>query len=501
VGLLAALILALAPFHVHFAQETRMYTLLTLNATLVVWALACLLTDPGAAAVPLGRQLADFFRAWRSARSEPGAGHQHDFRESPAGVSALTRRHRPPIQAIETDLAWLAYIFFTVATVLTHNTAIFFPVAVNLFVFGLMLCRRFTSYVQARGGAPPPLGLRRRGRQSPPAAGGEAIPSPVGTGDGRAQPPFGKAAHGKAVHSDSGGRVGARLEPPSLRNWLAAQAGVFLLWSPWLPAYVVQAIGVDRDFWIPAPTFGTVLDTAATFLCDFLPENIRWLAIAWFLYAILLLLGGFHFRRRLAHLALLLTLFATPLVGELLVSLRRPIFYDRTLIWASIPVYLLLAAGVNQLRYRPYILAAVGVLAAINGLALREYYTHFEKEQWNVAAAYVAERAQNEDTILFNATWVQIPFDYYFRVANRPIAEHGVPVDLFDRGVLEPKMARDDLPRLRSLIQGRQRVWLVYSHNWYTDPQGLIPAALGQELKLLDVRHFFGLEVRLYGVP
>jgi hypothetical protein len=276
---------------------------------------------------------------------------------------------------------------------------------------------------------------------------------------------------------------------------------VFLLWSPWLAPYIVQAIGVDREFWIPAPTFGTVLDTVATFLCDFLPENIARLAIAWFLYAILLLLGGFHFRRRLAHLALLLTLFATPLVGELLVSLRRPIFYDRTLIWASIPVYLLLAAGVNQLRYRPYILAAVGVLAAINGLALREYYTHFEKEQWNVAAAYVAERAQNEDTILFNATWVQIPFDYYFRVANRPIAEHGVPVDLFDRGVLEPKMARDDLPRLRSLIQGRQRVWLVYSHNWYTDPQGLIPAALGQELKLLDVRHFFGLEVRLYGVP
>jgi hypothetical protein len=194
-------------------------------------------------------------------------------------------------------------------------------------------------------------------------------------------------------------------------------------------------------------------------------------------------------------------LFATPLVGELLVSLRRPIFYDRTLIWASIPVYLLLAAGINQLRYRPFILAAVGALAMINGLALREYYTHFEKEQWNVAAAYVAEHVQNEDMILFNATWVQIPFDFYFRLANRPIVEHGVPVDLFDRGVLEPKMARDDLPRLRNLIQGRQRVWLVYSHNWYTDPQGLIPAALGQELRLLDVRYFFGLEVRLYGVP
>ena len=460
VGLLAALILALAPFHVRFAQETRMYTLLTLNATLAMWALVRLLTDPRAATAPLGRQLGDFFSAWRSARaaeisarSEAGVGYRQDFRETSAWVSAPTRRRWLPIQAIETDLAWLAYIIFTAATVLSHNTAVFFPVAVNLFVFGFMLFRKWR----------PPLPLPRQ------------------AGEGLGE--------------------GAGLQPPSLKNWLAAQVGVFLLWSPWLAAFVVQAMGVYREFWISPPTFKTVLETLATFLCDFLPERTRWLDVTWFLFAVLLLLGGFHFRRRLPHLGLLLTLFAAPLAGELLVSLRRPIFYDRTLIWASIPLYLLLAAGINQLRYRPYILAAVGILATINGLSLREYYTHFEKEQWNVAAAYVADHVQNEDMILFNATWVQIPFDFYFRIANRPVLEHGVPVDLFDRGVLEPKMARDDLPRLRSLMRGRQRIWLVYSHNWYTDPQSLIPAALEQELKLLDMRRFFGLEVRLYGVP
>jgi hypothetical protein len=460
VGLLAALILALAPFHVRFAQETRMYTLLTLNATLAMWALARLLTDPRAATVPLGQQLADFFRAWWSARaaeagarSEAGVGYQRDFRESSAWVSAPTRRRWLPIQTIETDLAWLAYIFFTAATLLSHNTAVFFPVAVNLFVFGFILVRRRPSLL-----TPPPLG-------------------------------------------GGGGGVGARLEPPSLNNWLAAQASVFLLWSPWLVAYVVQAVGVYREFWISAPTFETVRDTVKTFLCDFLPRNIGWLDITWYLFAALVLLGGFHFRRRLPHLALLLTLCVTPLVGELLVSLRRPIFYDRTLIWASIPLYLLLAAGISQLRYRPYILATVGVLATINGLALREYYTHFEKEQWNVAAGYVADHVQDEDMILFNATWVQIPFDFYYRIANRPVAEHGVPVDLFDRGILEPKMTRDDLPRLLGLMRGRQRIWLVYSHNWYTDPQSLIPSALGQELKLLDMQRFYGLEARLYGVP
>jgi hypothetical protein len=80
------------------------------------------------------------------------------------------------------------------------------------------------------------------------------------------------------------------------------------------------------------------------------------------------------------------------------------------------------------------------------------------------------------------------------------VAEHGVPVDLFDRGILEPKMGERDLPRLRALIRGHERVWLVYSHDWYTDPQGLIPPALEEELDLRDRWDFYGLQVRLYGV-
>ena len=113
----------------------------------------------------------------------------------------------------------------------------------------------------------------------------------------------------------------------------------------------------------------------------------------------------------------------------------------------------------------------------------------------NTAAAYVSDRLQPGDLILFHATWVQIPFDYYFR---QTVQERGVPVDLFDRGVLEPKMTADDLPRMHALIQDRARVWLVYSHQWYTDPQGLVPAALDRALALQLRQRFYGLEVRLY---
>ncbi len=449
-GLLAALILAVSPFHVRFAQETRMYTLLTLNASLALLALAWLLTDPRARTASLGDQMGAFWRNWRESRAaeresraEAGAGYQRDFRVTRTWVSAPTRRRWLPLHAVQTDLAWLGYMVFTTATMLSHNTAILFPVAVNLSVLALMLIWKVWP----------------------------------------------------------GARDAGQLHPPALKNWLWAQGGVFLLWSPWLLAFVVQATGVYQEFWIPAPTFETVLDTVKTFLSAFLPERIQWADAIWALYSLVALLGILHLRTRPAHLALLLVLFLTPFAGELLVSLRRPIFYDRTLIWTSLLLYLLLAAGLSQLRYSPYIVTAVIMLATVNGLSLREYYIHFEKEQWDDAAAYVGERVENDDLILFNATWVQIPFDFYYRYANRPVAEHGVPVDLFDRGILEPKMTENDLPRLRQLIRNRERVWLIYSHNWYTDPHSLIPAALEEELKLLDLQRFYGLEVRLYGVP
>ena len=413
VGLLAALILTVSPFHVRFAQETRMYTLLTLNASLALYALVCLLTDPRAGKMRLGQQFVNFWRTWRACR------------------------RLPSLQTIETDLAWLGYAVFTAATLLSHNTAIFFPIATNIFILGLLLMRRL-------------------------------------------HPP----------HSHTPTLL--------LRNWLLVQVGVFLFWSPWLVSFVTQSVRVYHEFWISAPTWGTIVGVVGAFLSDFLTLSPVW--IVWGLYAGLVLLGLVHFRRRPAHVALLLVVFFTPFVGEWLVSLRRPIFYDRTLIWASLPLYLLLAAGIGQLRYRPYILAVALMVLTVNGLSLREYYAHFEKEQWDDAAAFVAKQVEPDDLILFNATWVQIPFDFYFRFYHRPVAEHGVPVDLFDRGILEPKMAEDDLPRLRALIRGHERVWLVYSHDWYTDPQGLIPPALEEELDMLDRWGFYGLQVRLYGV-
>ena len=124
--------------------------------------------------------------------------------------------------------------------------------------------------------------------------------------------------------------------------------------------------------------------------------------------------------------------------------------------------------------------AALGLLlVALNVSSLHNYISNHQKEQWDDAAQYVAQSVQDGDLILYHASWAQLPFDFYFDT-DRAVTKHGLPVDLFDRGVLEPKMIRSDLPRLYELMRDHDRIWLVYSHNWYTDPQNLIPAASGK---------------------
>jgi hypothetical protein len=138
-------------------------------------------------------------------------------------------------------------------------------------------------------------------------------------------------------------------------------------------------------------------------------------------------------------------------------------------------------------------------------LSAGDYFKFVQKEDWSTAAGYVANFAEKDDLVLFNDTFVQIPFDYYFTTYEElyriQIEKRGLPVDMLDSGIVEPKMTTDDIPRLMSLMSGRRRVWLVYSHNGYTDPMGLIPQTLAAKMELSRKRDFNGGQVQLYVSP
>ncbi|MBN1261382.1 MAG: glycosyltransferase family 39 protein [Anaerolineae bacterium] len=451
VGLAAAVLLALSPFHIFFAQETRMYTLLTFNAAVAIYALVRLLTDARAIR-PIGSQFREFLHSWRIPGSDDldaqeASGSGDEARGQTVWKARILPHRRLPIQTIETDLGWAAFIVFSAATMLTHNTAVLFPVAANVFVLGLILSQK-----------------------------------------------------GKEFRSPSA------FQAPSFGNWAKAQVGILLLWSPWSVAFIKQASAVYQRFWIPEPTWDGVVHVFESFLNPSLSYlQGSQVVLMWVLYAAVLCLGLVYYRRKLSCLLFLAVLFAIPFLGELCVSIFRPVFYDRTLIWTTIPLFLALAAGIAQLRFRFVIIAVIGILGTLNLFSVSDYYRFFQKEDWSTPAGYVANFAEAGDLVLFNSNFVEIPFTYYFETYEDlyriEVDKQGVPLDLFASGVLEPEMTADDIPRLVSLLGEYNRVWLVYSHHWYTDPLGLIPQTLAAQLELVRQRDFHGGQVQLYTAP
>jgi hypothetical protein len=424
VGLVSALILALSPFQIQFAQETRSYALLTLNACLSMGMAARLMSAQNVSKIVIGSEFRDFFGRQQS---PPPQGRQ--------GFVYTMRRFWACAQ---NDLSWTGYIVFTALAVYTHNIGFFLLLGINLFVFGLMFYRRFHP---ARAG---------------------------------------------------------QLQSPGFKNWVAAQIGMGLLWRPWAPVPYKQMPEVGNNFWIHPPTFSLVINTLKNLLLAWVPARLTFIDLIWLAFAGIFLLSGIKNRDRIGHFIFLAALFLTPFLGELLVSLFRPIFYDRTLIWSAIPLYILMAEGNCQLRFRPYIVTALVILVTLDGLSFENFYRCNEKERWDLAANYVGENIQPGDVIIFNANWAEIPFDYYFSKNNSAIREYGAPETMFELGIFEPHMTRADLPRLRSIIDGQGRVWLVYSHNWWTDPDSLIQKELGARMSLKEVRTYNGMQIRLY---
>ena len=443
-GLVAAVFLSLSLFNIYFAQETRMYTFLAFNAAAAIYALVRLLTDSRSLR-PIGSQSREYLHAWRTPGPvEPKTQGDFTYKDetrNQTGWRGWIFRHRwSPIRTLSTDLAWVAFIVFSAATLLSHNTAVFFLLATNIYVLALMLYQRIKK-------SGPPLALRA----------------------------------------------------PSVGNWVKAQIGIFFLWSPWLFAFIRQAGTVDREFWIPKPGWDAIIHTLRTLLNPSAPGQAGQV-MTWVLCAVLCL-GLVYYRKKLSIFVFLAALFAIPFLGELIVSIRRPIFLDRTLIWITIPLFLLLAAGIAQLRFRLLMIVVVGILGANYLFATADYYRFVQKEDWSDPAGYVANDVKQDDLILFNSPMVQVAFDYYFKAYEDMYAlkaeKQGVP-DMFDSGLPEPRMTNSDIPRLISLLSGHNRVWLVYSHDSYTDPMGLVPQTLAGQMNLIQKHDFYGGQVQVY---
>jgi mannosyltransferase len=158
-----------------------------------------------------------------------------------------------------------------------------------------------------------------------------------------------------------------------------------------------------------------------------------------------------------------------PVAITVAVSMLKPMFVTRYLIFCLPAFVLLVAAGLDVIRPR---LLLAGVLLAITGLSLRgvtDYYrTGFDppEQDWRGTVHYMLSQTQPGDAVFFYHPLARLAYEYY----RRRWPQYPAPVVVFppraDGRLL--KGTQPDFALLPQLPKHYRRLWLV--QNWGPDP-------------------------------
>jgi hypothetical protein len=218
--------------------------------------------------------------------------------------------------------------------------------------------------------------------------------------------------------------------------------------------------------------------------------------------ALVLLAFAWLWRRSRPHFWLLACTMALPVLAIAAYSLLvKPVFLSRLFEWLAPLTMGLAALGIAALRpaWRPAAVAAVLILSA---LSVRDVYRS-HTENWREMLARLQREARPGDLVLAFPNEVQMPVAYYMR--------HGPPVTYLPgpfpaRGLARgytanagaPNIAPEDIPRLRTLLTGHHRIWLIERRADLYDKDDLVRKELGSCCRLARRMDGNGGNISLY---
>lgn len=181
-----------------------------------------------------------------------------------------------------------------------------------------------------------------------------------------------------------------------------------------------------------------------------------------------------------------------PILELYLVSLRRPLFTERYLIW-TLPAWLLLASrGLEGLTRRGragrvIALAWTAALVTVGVLGTAFQWGTPVRPDFRSAALYVSRHYEADDLIIFQIPYLQATFDYYapeltYQAAEGPYTNWGNP-------------AEETALYLQSVTAGYERVWLVLSEVPMWDERGLTVGWFQEHARLADRANLNRVEV------
>jgi mannosyltransferase len=303
------------------------------------------------------------------------------------------------------------------------------------------------------------------------------------------------------------------------KGWLASLGALVLPYLPLLAWQwpLLQAAGETGYPFVPLHDM--VLSLLASYSLGVLQPGMPWALLP---FVALLLAVGLRWKgpaRR--DLAYALPWLVVPVAGLFLISLLRPIYTARYLIFV-LPAYLLLLAAGLQAIARESRFVAAGLLVAVlalNGWGLGLQAGTPLKADFRAATAYLSAHRQPGDLLLFQIPYGRHSYEYYLlrqaTAAARPSrlpSRRGFQVFLplvFAGGsqaypgaeglYTNAGMAPEEAARqMAALTAGHRGVWLVSSEAWLWDERGLVQAWLDEHAARAREAHFVRVDLYYY---
>jgi mannosyltransferase len=297
----------------------------------------------------------------------------------------------------------------------------------------------------------------------------------------------------------TGMSAGLLLASPGPR-WRQARAvglaglGALLLWSPFIPMLLRQSAAMDQlSYWI---RFSPRKITAAwTMMSGAQVMHYPMLALV-------LLAFGWLWKRARAHFWLLACTMLLPVLALGAYSLLvKPVFLARLFEWLAPLTMVLAALGFVVLR-PSWRLPALAAVLALSLWSVASFYRS-STEDWRGMLAGLRRDARPGDLVLAFPNEVQMPVSYYMKAG--PAVTY-LPAPFPARGLARPytgnagapNIAPEDIPRLRAMLWGRRRVWLIERRADLYDPAGLVAKELASHFRLLRKVEADGANISLY---
>lgn len=291
-----------------------------------------------------------------------------------------------------------------------------------------------------------------------------------------------------------------------LRRWLLAQAVVLLFTLPWFWAMDVFTDGrmTNATNWVPQITwhsFFSVLDSLYLMRVSRLINfHVFPAAVPGFGLLVLVLgvLGLLYLRRMRAAWApglrsrslipALIIAAAVPPLLILAISIVKPLWMPRYLIWSTVPFLIFVGLGINYLpaRFRNGAVVAVLLLAVAN---LLPYYDAETKPRWDLAARTLTHDMKPGDMILISDELPVYMMNFFLSRQGEIIPASNWTTDVF---------------RAARHLQDGGRVWVMFGRVGQADRTPIpdfarIVKPLGAPVAVVQVGDL--IRMKLYARP